>query len=85
MARLNWTIVGYNITEAREQLEKIEKQIKLRAISEGEFQVQLEHAFHHLSFAWNVRRTTMKTYRDMSDEDFNRCSQFPADLEPYKV
>jgi CRISPR/Cas system-associated protein Cas10 (large subunit of type III CRISPR-Cas system) len=85
MPKLNWTIVGYNVTEAREQLEKIEKEIKEGTIAEGKFRVDLEHAFHHLSVAWNVRRASMKAYKDMSDEDFNRLSQFPAELEPFKV
>src|SRR5947208_3430788 len=52
MKKLNWEIIMYNITDAREQLQNIEEKIKNgMKISEPEFEIMLEHAYHHLNFA----------------------------------
>ena len=82
MSRLNRKIILSNISEAREELERIEARVgKGGELSEGELEVMLMHAYHHLNFAWNARRAPMKKYRDMSDADFNAWGQFPTDLE----
>jgi hypothetical protein len=44
---------------------------------EGAFKVQLQHAYHHLNFAWNIRRVRTRHYRNMTDKNFNRWSKFP--------
>ncbi|MEO8648775.1 MAG: hypothetical protein ABI539_06380 [Acidobacteriota bacterium] len=86
MAKLNWEIIGYNLTEAREQLEAVEKRISDGdPPSEGEFQGQLEHALHHLAYAWNIRRVSTKQYTNVSDKDFNEWSKFPPELEPFPI
>ena len=86
MARLNWTIILDNITDARLQLEEIERAINEDdKPSEIEFQTKLEHAFHHLCVAWNARSASTKRYSDISDEDFNEWSKFPDDIEPYRL
>lgn len=86
MPKLNWEIIRYDIAEAREQLEEIEKQIKEgKKISEGAFQVMLEHAYHHLNFAWNVRRVSTKKYANLSDKDFNKWSKFPKEMKASKL
>ena len=80
--KMNWQIIKSNIKEAREQLEKLE-----RAISsddppdEVELQLMLEHAYHHLNFAWNIRDASTEQYASMTDEDFNRWGKFPTDIE----
>ncbi len=86
MAKLNWTIIGYNVTEAREQLQALEKEINDgEGPTEEAFQVMLEHALHRLAFAWNVRRVSTKRYAKLSNEEFNEWSKFPAELEPFKI
>lgn len=86
MPRLNWTTILYNITEAREQLEQIEAKAKSeKKPSEGELQVMLEHAYHHLNFAWNIRHVSTKEYSKLSDDKFNEWSKFPKELEEYKI
>jgi len=85
MARLNWEIVKWNIIEAREQLEEIEQKIANGEISEGRFEVMVTHAFHHLNFAWNARRASMKRYSKMSEEDFNAWGGIPSDIELLKI
>ena len=75
-----------NITEAREQLEQIEAlQQRGEKISEVELQISLEHAYHHLNFAWNIRHASTKRYANLSDEDFNLWSKFPKEIEVYKI
>jgi len=84
MNRMNWNIIGSNIREAREQLEEIERQISSKKYpSEAELQVMFEHAYHHLNFAWNIRRVTTKQYKKLSDEEFNRWGKYPSDIETF--
>lgn len=86
MPKLNWTIIGYNIAEAREQLERIEKRINDGdPPSEIELQIDLEHALHHLACAWNVRRVSTKLYSKLSNDEFNEWSKFPSELEPFMI
>ncbi len=86
MSRLNWKIILDNIVEAREQLEQIEERVKnWKKPSEGELQIMLEHAYHHLNFAWNIRHVHTKRYLKLSDEEFNQWSKFPKEIEEWKI
>jgi D-hexose-6-phosphate mutarotase len=85
MPRLNWKNILYNIKETREQLEEIERLAAEKNLSETELQIKLEHAYHHLNVAWNSRHSPSKRYTEMSDEDFNEWSKFPAEIEAYKL
>lgn len=86
MPKLNWKIVLYNVREAREQLEEIENYIaQQKTLSEAELHIKLEHAYHHLNFAWNIRRKSSKSYAELSDEDFNEWSKFPKEMKPSKI
>ena len=85
MRKLNWTLIAYNLAEAREQLEAIEAQVKAgNPPGEIEFQIKLEHACHHLNFAWNVRRQPTEKYTNLSRKDFNRWSKFPKVMKASK-
>jgi hypothetical protein len=78
---LNWTIILYNITEAREQLQEIESRVAHgEKMNEFEFQIMLEHAYHHLNFAWNIRHAPTKKYANLTNEDFNLWSKYPKEL-----
>ena len=68
-----------NIAEAREQLEAIEKSLGDPEYEEIALQVDLEHAYHHLNFAWNVRDASDSAVAALSDEDFAKWSKFPID------
>jgi hypothetical protein len=84
--RLNWRIISYNLAEARKQIEQIEARTKNgKKPSEGELQVMLGHAYHHLNFAWNIRHEKTESYRHLTDEDFNRWSKFPKEMKSSKV
>ena len=45
--------------------------------AEGSLFVSLEHAYHHLNWAWNCRRTSEERVWHFSDRDGNRWSKFP--------
>lgn len=85
MPKLNKNTIFYNIKEAREQLEEIAKLLEENNLSEIDFQIKLEHAFHHMNFAWNVRHVSNKRHKKMSGEDFNNWSKFPEEIEIYKI
>ncbi|HEU4390756.1 MAG TPA: hypothetical protein VFV34_23325 [Blastocatellia bacterium] len=86
MKRLNWTIILYDIIEAREQLQEIEARAKSRAKpNEFDLQVMLEHAYHHLNFAWNVRHQPTNKYANLDDRDFNKWSKFPREMKPLSI
>jgi hypothetical protein len=82
MRRLNRNVILANVSEAREELERIEARVRAAGeLFEGELSVMFEHAYHHLNFAWNARRTSDGQHRDLKDEDFNEWGRFPNDLE----
>ncbi len=86
MRKLNPNVILWNVSEAREELEKIEALIRGGGeLSEGELSVMFEHAYHHLNYAWNARRTPDSRHRKLKDEDFNEWGKFPTDIEPYTV
>jgi hypothetical protein len=86
MTRLNWKIILSNIAEAREQLEEIEARVKNeKKPDEIELQILLEHAYHHLNFAWNIRHIPTKRYSKLSDGEFNQWSKIPKEIEEYKL
>ena len=51
----------------------------------GEFWVAMQHLYHHLNTAWNSRDATPAQIDKATDGDFNRWSQFPADLPMMRV
>ena len=78
MQNMNWEIILSNISEAREQLEQIaELAMGRKKPSEIKFQLMLEHAYHHLNFAWHIRHVSTKRYSKLSDDEFNEWSKFP--------
>ncbi|HEV8217856.1 MAG TPA: hypothetical protein VGP95_18520 [Gemmatimonadaceae bacterium] len=83
---LNWSIVAANVREAREQLEQIEQAARRPGtMSEGELLVGLSHAYHHLNFAWHIRREPTSRYRSLTARDFNRWSKVPNDVEVARI
>lgn len=70
-------IVLHNIAEAREQLAEIEKSLRDPEYQEIELKLDLEHAYHHLNYAWNVRNETDAALDAHSSSDFTRWSRFP--------
>jgi hypothetical protein len=86
MPKLNWKIILSNLAEAREQIEQIEERASNRKKpSEIELQIMLEHAYHHLNFAWNIRHISSENYSNLSHDEFNEWSKFPKEIEEAKL
>jgi hypothetical protein len=78
---LNHRAMLFHVREAREELQRIEKQLQTaRKPPEAELEVLLAHAFHHLNFAWNGRRATDAQHRNLTDANFQRWRRFPRDV-----
>jgi len=63
-------IIFQNIAEAREQLEAIEKSMLDPQYEECELRIDLEHAYHHLNYAWNIRNESEASLARHSHDDF---------------
>jgi hypothetical protein len=83
--KMNWRNVSSDLKEAREQLEEIEERIQKKDLAEVELQLMLEHAYRHLNFAWNTRRVTTKNYANLTEDEFNKWSQFPKEIQIYTL
>ena len=85
MRKINAEVVLSNISEAREELEKIEELVRSGEGLEddGDLVVMFGHAYHHINFAWNARRVADEKYRNLTNEDFDEWGRFPTDIRPY--
>jgi hypothetical protein len=84
--RMNWAIVASNLSEAREQLEEIERRIKEKKYpGEGELYVSFQHVYHHLNLGWNARKIKTKEYTKMTDSAFNKYSRYPKEIDTMQV
>jgi hypothetical protein len=84
--RRNWRIIESNLREAREQLEALEADVRSsKKPSDVELAIGLEHAYHHLNFAWNARFASEQVFRQMSDGQFNVWSKYPRELKPFRI
>ena len=77
---LNLEIVRSNLLEAIEELQKLEHSAATGDLHEAGLQVGLCHAYHHLNFAWNIRRVTTQAYSKLTDEQFDEWGRYP-DIE----
>jgi len=87
--QLNYDLLLFHVREASQELESLQLHIRdmqgepmckakrellyRGELSEAGLQSSLEHAYHHLNFAWNVR------YKETKDADkhFDRDEKFP--------
>jgi len=76
----NHTIVRGNIAEAIEQLQKLEQKAADGTLTEVELQVGLSHAYHHLNFAWNIRRVSTSEYARLTQEQFEEWGKYPVEI-----
>ena len=86
MNKLNWKIIESNIAEAKEELENIEKQIQSsKKPNMAEFQISLQHAYHHLNFAWNTKHKKTKEYKTMTNKEFKQYGKYSKDIEKFDI
>jgi len=76
---VEWAMLITELDDAREHLESLtNKMTKSGVIDEADYAVQLGHVCAHLNRAWNSR--SLKG--EISEEDWERYSRFPDDLQP---
>ena len=68
----NAKIVQSNLCEAIAQLRELERKAADGNFREEEMRVRLLHAYHHLNFAWNVRRISTSEYSNLTPSQFER-------------
>ena len=78
---LNLKIIGSNLSEAIEQLERLRDSASNGELNESELQVGLCHAYHHLNFAWNIRHESTARYAKLTQTQFERWGKYPSDIE----
>jgi hypothetical protein len=79
--KLNLEIIGSNLSEAIEELERLRDRASTGELNEADLQVRLCHAYHHLNFAWNIRYVSTSEYAKLTNSQFERWGKYPADLE----
>jgi hypothetical protein len=77
----NREIIQSNIAEAIEQLQKLERKAVDRTLREEDLHIGLQHAYHHLNFAWNVRRISSSEYSSLTQAQFEKWGKYPAEIE----
>ena len=93
---LNLELLEFHVNEARQELRSLldsirqtkdsswsrDKSAKFKhcPLTEGTLAVSLEHAYHHLNFAWNGRFKTMEE----ADAQFDRNEKFPRPSGPFR-
>jgi hypothetical protein len=75
----NIYLMAQSLEEAKEQIEEILSDLKNNEYSEGELKGDLEHAYHHLNYAWHIRNVDEDRAKSCSAEDFKEWSKFPLD------
>ena len=76
---MNKQFIKSNISEAIEELQRIIEEIDQDdEYSEPEFSVAMEHAFHHLNFAWHIRNVSENEAGECSEDNFKKWSKFPV-------
>ena len=60
-----------------EQLQKLERKAAEGELCEEELQVGLQHAYHHVNFAWNLRRISTSEYSNLTQSQFESWGRIP--------
>ena len=77
---MNKRWVLFHLGEALGELQALVEALESRGVSEEEFEIAIEHAYHHLNTAWNTRSISDERANAHSDTDFVRWRRFPQDL-----
>lgn len=74
----NKSLIAANIEEAKEELENMLANLANSPdYSVAEFKVSIEHAYHHLNFAWHIRNENANRVKACSPDDFKAWSKYP--------
>ncbi len=75
----NQELIASNLQEAIGQLKDIVTDLsKNKKYPELNFKVSLEHAYHHINFAWHIRKIRTVDAIACAEENFKKWSKFPV-------
>jgi hypothetical protein len=78
-APVGWTLLMSELEDAKEHLSTlIEDMRQDPEYDDANLRIDLGHIFSHLNRAWHRRDFR----EDLSDAEWEKASQFPADIEP---
>ncbi|MGE0144385.1 MAG: hypothetical protein AB7I19_11400 [Planctomycetota bacterium] len=74
-----WAMLVHGLDDASEHLAQLVRELTTKeGYGEEEFRIDLGHVYAHLNRAWNSRNITA----DLTDEEWEQCTEFPKDLDP---
>lgn len=75
----NRDLIIANLEEAIEQLQETASEIRDdKEYDEGQLRIDLEHAYHHLNYAWHIRKASESEAAECSQENYVKWSKFPV-------
>ena len=81
---MNTKILSLNISEAFEELKKINDALDKKSRDETDFYLKLQAIYHHLNVAWNAKNIKTEQYGTMSGKEFEDWGKFPHDFKSQK-
>jgi len=73
--------IEFQLGEAMEQLQETLSAFKNNEISDVQFELDMEHLYHHLNTAWNARNATVQETTECSETNFSKWRMFPKDID----
>jgi hypothetical protein len=77
---MNKRWVTFHLQEAEKELRKLAEALQSSAVSEEEFEIGIERAYHHINVAWNSRAISDEEAAQHNDSDFVEWRKFPKNL-----
>lgn len=76
---MNHDIILGNIIEAIAELHNLRNRLESQDNKPDvkELRNSLRHAYHHLNFAWYIRKIDKEKYINLSERNFRRWGKFP--------
>ena len=75
-------MLDFELRDAVEHLQRLLAEMAGEDFGEEEFRIDLGHVYAHLNRAWNRRDVPDAEIEAMTQEQFERWSQMPTDLDP---
>lgn len=75
----NRDLIISNLEEAIEQLQETVAELSSDLeYEECQLRIDLEHAYHHLNYAWHIRKASESEAEECSRENYVKWSKYPA-------
>ncbi|MDZ4290063.1 MAG: hypothetical protein U0984_19005 [Prosthecobacter sp.] len=79
---MNKPYIEFHLREAQEALNNILESLRGDPDYDyGPYWVDMQHLYRHINTAWNARDAADEQAATLSQEDFDRWGQYPADLD----